>query len=156
MNAPIRLAYGEAADPSFIRDLCMTLDHRWVPRRPFMLFTGFIDESDTHGPAPQMVMSAFLGTGREWELFNRGLRRIQRDYGFKIFHGTDFKSRSGEFAGWAPGKYTRLISDLTALVRDELTEGPCRRSRRQCAGRWPDRHWRGSQRQFPDGWASPA
>jgi hypothetical protein len=41
-----------------------------------MLFTGYIDESDTHGPAPDMVMSAMLSTVGRWERCERALKRI--------------------------------------------------------------------------------
>jgi len=122
MNAPFRLAHGETANPSFIRELCLTLDHRWVPEHPFVLFTGFIDESDTHGPKPDVIMSAFLGSAVQWERFDRGLRRLQRRDGFKVLHATDFKGLTGEFSGWSGPKCMRLINDLVEMFRDELTE----------------------------------
>jgi hypothetical protein len=120
---PFDQARGEAPEPSFIRELCMTLAHRWEPGHRFMLFTGFIDESDTHGSQPNVVMSAFLGSAAQWELFNRRLRKLRRDYGFAIFHATDFKSQTGEFKDWPDQKCISLVNDLTELVRDELTEG---------------------------------
>lgn len=88
-----------------------------------MLFTGYIDESDTHGPMPHMVMGALLGTTRQWELFNRRLKGLQRKYGFRIFHTTEFKAKRGNFAGWSDTKCMDLITELTVIVRDGLTEG---------------------------------
>jgi len=88
-----------------------------------MIFTAYIDESDTHGDAPDIIMSAFIGSQRQWELFNRRLRAIQKEFGFTVFHATDFKGQKGEFKGWPDEKCQTLIERLTALVRDELTEG---------------------------------
>jgi hypothetical protein len=87
------------------------------------MYTVYIDESDTHGDKPDMVMAAFVGTPRQWELLNRRLRKIRKEFGFKTFHATGFKHREGDFKGWSDEKRDSLIVRLTALVRDELTEG---------------------------------
>jgi hypothetical protein len=68
-------------------------------------------------------MACFLGTERQWELFGRRLRGLQRRYGFTLFHSTEFKNKRGEFAKWSDAKCMDLVHDLTALVRDNLTEG---------------------------------
>ena len=88
-----------------------------------MLYTAYFDEADTHGPAPTVIMASFLGTARQWELFGRRLRGLQRRDGFTIFHATEFKNKTGEFAGWSDTKCMDLVHDLTVLVRDNLTEG---------------------------------
>ena len=88
-----------------------------------MIFTAYIDESDTHGDAPDIIMSAFIGSQRQWEIFNRRLKTIQKEFEFTIFHATDFKSQRGEFKLWPDEKCQSLIWRLTELVRDELTEG---------------------------------
>ena len=88
-----------------------------------MLYTGYFDEADTHGPSPTIIMAGFLGTAREWQLFDRRLRALQRRDGFTIFHVKEFKLKIGEFAGWSDTKCMKLVNDLTELVRDELTEG---------------------------------
>jgi hypothetical protein len=101
----------------------VALEHRWNPKGLLLLFTAYFDETDTHGPAPTIIMGAFLGTARQWQIFGRRLRVIQREYEFKIFHATDFKARSGEFSGWPIPKCIALLETLVTLVRDELTEG---------------------------------
>jgi hypothetical protein len=68
-------------------------------------------------------MACFLGHSRQWELFGRRLRRLQRRDGFGIFHATEFRSKSGNFSGWNDTKCMQLVHDLTELVRDNLTEG---------------------------------
>ena len=88
-----------------------------------MIFTAYMDEADTHGPEPTIIMASFLGHAYQWRRFELKLSRIQKEYGFRIFHAKDFKSRSGEFSGWSTAKLTALIGDLSDLVRDNLTEG---------------------------------
>src|SRR5579864_1677903 len=107
----------------FIRELCLALEHRWIPEQQFLLFTAYFDEADTHGRTPTVIMAGFLGTAREWLLFERKLRALQRRDGFSIFHVKELKHKSGEFRGWSDEKCMRLLWDLTAIVRDELTEG---------------------------------
>jgi hypothetical protein len=88
-----------------------------------VLYTAYFDEADTHGPAPTIIMAGFLGSRPQWELFGRRLRALQRRDGFNIFHGNEFKGKSGEFSGWPDPKCMKLVEDLTVLVRDHLTEG---------------------------------
>jgi hypothetical protein len=64
-----------------------------------MIFTAYFDEADTHGAAPHMIMAGLMGSARQWQLFMRRLRQMQREDGFNIFHATEFKHRAGEFAG---------------------------------------------------------
>src|SRR5271155_3952435 len=68
-------------------------------------------------------MGGFLGTARQWQLFDRRLRALQRRDSFTVFHANEFKGKSGEFSGWSDTKCMNLINDLTELVRDNLTEG---------------------------------
>jgi hypothetical protein len=107
----------------FIRELCIALEHRWNPDAIFMLFTAYLDEADTHGAAPHMIMAGFLGTGRQWELFLRHLRKIQIEDNFNIFHATEFKHHAGEFATWSNPKSARLPYKLTDLVETALDQG---------------------------------
>jgi hypothetical protein len=88
-----------------------------------MLYTAYFDESDTHGHLPTVIMACLLGYARQWELFGRRLRALQKRDGFSVFHATDFRNKTGEFFGWSDAKGLQLVSDLTELVRDNLTEG---------------------------------
>jgi hypothetical protein len=88
-----------------------------------LLYTAYFDESDTHGPSPTVIMACFLGYARQWQLFGRRLRALQKRDGFAIFHATEFRIKTGEFAGWSDRKGMQLVNDLTELVRDKLTEG---------------------------------
>lgn len=108
---------------AFIRELCIALEHRWIPEELFLLYTAYLDEADTHGPRPTIIMAGFLGSAGQWEIFERRLRGLQKRDGFSIFHGKEFRHRTGEFRGWDDVKCMRLVENLTELVRDELTEG---------------------------------
>jgi hypothetical protein len=88
-----------------------------------VIYTAYFDESDTHGPSPTVIMACFLANARQWRLFKRRLRALQKSYGFTIFHATEFRNKTDEFFGWSDIKCLRLVSDLTDLVRDNLTEG---------------------------------
>ena len=116
MTAPIRQS-------DFIGKLCVALAHRWEPERLFVIFTAYFDEAATHGAKPHMTMAALLGNAYEWRRCELRLGRLQKQYGFTIFHAKDFKARKGEFKGWPQGTYSNLINDLTELVRDTLSEG---------------------------------
>jgi hypothetical protein len=111
------------ANPWLICELCIVLNHRWEPGATFLLFTAYFDESDTHGTAPNLTMAAFLGSARQWELFGRKIRELQRRDGFRVFHAKDFRARTGEFHGWSQPKCDRLLNDLAVAIRDGLTEG---------------------------------
>lgn len=88
-----------------------------------MIFTSYFDESNTHGPTPNVVMAGFIGTPYQWERFEKRLAKLQKRHGFSIFHSTEFKAHKGEFAGWTDQQSMALINDLVALVRDKLTMG---------------------------------
>jgi hypothetical protein len=86
-----------------------------------VIFTSYFDESGTYGPTPNVVMAGFVGTPLQWQRFDKRLTKLQKRYGFSIFHSTEFKARKG--AGWTDAQSMALITDLTALVRDKLTMG---------------------------------
>src|SRR2546430_1465188 len=105
---------------SFIRELCIALEHRWKPEELFVLFTAYFDEADTHGAAPNMAMGALLGHARQWEIFGRRLKAIRETEDFKIFHATEFKASKGEFENWSPERSMRVVNSLTALIQKHL------------------------------------
>src|SRR5437868_708674 len=110
-------------DMPFVRELCIALEHRWNPEELFLLFTSYFDEADTHGKAPTIIMSALLGHARQWELFERKLRRLQKDEQFAIFHGKEIRSYSGRFKGWNETRGRKVVGGLTKIIKDQLEEG---------------------------------
>lgn len=107
----------------WIGEHCLALAHRWDPERLIVIFTAYFDETDTHGPAPTVILAAYLGHAFQWRRFQKKLDKIRKKEGFSIFHATDFKGRSGEFYGWNDEQCSRLITKLTHLVANTLTEG---------------------------------
>jgi hypothetical protein len=99
-----------------------------VVRIFYVIFTSYFDETDTHGPAPTVILAGYVGHGYQWMRLEKKLARLQARYGFTIFHATDFKPsvsgvRSGEFSYWTDDKCDQLIADLTQLVRSTFTQG---------------------------------
>jgi hypothetical protein len=88
-----------------------------------MIYTAYFDESDTHGPTPNIVMAGFVGNAYQWERFSKRLAKLQHKHKFSIFHATEFKARKGDFSGWSDDQAMALINDLVELVRDKLTMG---------------------------------
>ena len=87
-----------------------------------MNFTAYIDESDTHGPTPDMVMSAMLSTDGRWERASRDLARIRQRFGFSIFHATEFRGQTGEFSGWDAQKCFDFLMALGTVGASHLVE----------------------------------
>jgi hypothetical protein len=117
VSTPLR-CYGERATRLHRRAV-----NEWRSQELFVIFTGYFDESDTHGPAPTIIMAGYVGHAYQWMRFEKKLARIQSKYGFRVFHAKEFKSRSGEFSGWDDAKCDGLIADMMELVRSTLTEG---------------------------------
>jgi hypothetical protein len=88
-----------------------------------VIFTAYFDEADTHGPSPTIILAAHIGHAYQWRRFEIKLKPLQGQYGFTIFHVKDFKARTKEFSGWDDQKCDRLVSDLTDLIRENLTLG---------------------------------
>jgi hypothetical protein len=82
-----------------------------------VIFTAYFDEADTHGPAPTIIMAAYVGRASQWRRFERRIAKLQKRYGFSIFHGKDFRARAGEFSGSPDAKCDALVSDLMEATR---------------------------------------
>jgi hypothetical protein len=70
-----------------------------------------------------MVMTAFMGHARQWELFCRKLKNIQQREQFTIFHAKEMRSGVGEYEGWDNQKIGRVVGSLSELTRTTLTDG---------------------------------
>ncbi|MFI5002857.1 MAG: hypothetical protein ACHQK9_23470, partial [Reyranellales bacterium] len=106
----------------FIGGLCFALAHRWEPERRFVIFTAYLDESNTGSKEPDITVAGYLGTARQWRLIERRLRQMKREYGFQKFHATRFKAKQDDFRGWSDTKCSRLVGELATIVRDGLEE----------------------------------
>jgi hypothetical protein len=113
---------GIECDPGFIRQLCVAITGRWQPGLPLMFFTGYIDESDTHGSTPDITMVSMLSTAGRWERCDRAYARTRKRFGFQVFHATNFKSLTGEFENWGEQMCLDLLDEFGQLCFDHLTE----------------------------------
>jgi hypothetical protein len=104
----------DSARPGFVEELCIALAHRWEPERLFMIFTAYFDESDSHGSKPDLILSGFLGTARQWELFERKLRRLQEREGFGVLRAKQLKGTLPK--GWDEEKRDRIGWGLLDLM----------------------------------------
>jgi hypothetical protein len=104
-----------------VRELCIALAHRWQPERLFVILTSYFDESGTHG-GPVMTMAGVMGNARQWHRFQAGIDRLKKKHGFRTLHTTEFKHRSGQFAGWSPHQCVALLDDLEDITVDQLME----------------------------------
>ena len=86
-----------------------------------MIFTAYLDESGTHDGSNATIIGGFMGVFREEVILGRRLRALQHNYGFTIFHATEFKNRTGDFQGWSDEKGLSLIQDMTDLVATTLS-----------------------------------
>lgn len=107
----------------YVGELCVPVEHESTAQTNFVIFTAYIDEADTHGAEPTMIMAAYLGHAYQWRRFEVKLRRIQAKFDFQVFHAKDFKAKAREFSGWSDDRCSQLIGELSQLVEQNLTEG---------------------------------
>ena len=81
-----------------------------------MVFTAYFDELNTHGPAPTIILAAYMGNVAQWTKFAKRLIKLQKKYRFTIFHAKDFNARANEFSGWSWDKRRLLVEDLAYAV----------------------------------------
>jgi hypothetical protein len=79
-------------------------------------FSAYLDESGTHGGSPITLMSAVLGSDRQWQNFEKVFTKMKRRYGFSIFHAKDYKDTDGEFASWSRETKHRFANEFCDLI----------------------------------------
>ena len=87
-----------------------------------MIFTAYLDESNTGAKEPDITVAGYLGSAPQWRIVGRRLRQLKREFGFSSFHATRFKAKQDDFRGWSDAKCGRLVQTLATLERDELEE----------------------------------
>ena len=115
------------APNGFIADLCIALSHRWEPDRLFVILTAYFDEAGTHGgdgsgdnPAsPATIVGGLMANARQWDRFEDGIRKLQRQFNFGVIHSKDFKRLKGDKAIWGQA----VLKGVGKLVATGLMEG---------------------------------
>jgi hypothetical protein len=109
--------------PGAIANLSVALFREWRPERLFVIFTAYLDESGTHGGSPITLMSAFLGSARQWQNFEKDYVKLRRIYGFSVFHAKDWRDTDGEFEGWSRQKKNQFVWDFFKIIDERLAAG---------------------------------
>jgi hypothetical protein len=93
------------------------------PERIFVIFTAHLDESGTHGGSPITLMSAVLGSARQWQNFEKEYAKLRRRYGFSVFHAKEYRDTDGEFMNWSRVTKHQFALEFFAIVDDKLSGG---------------------------------
>lgn len=100
------------------------IHHHPVPEALLaFVYTGYLDESGTHGDSPVTVVGGILARAEQWKKFQAKYDAAKKKHGFRIFHTKKLKSRSGDFAGWTDDQVEALVWDLRDITGRGLTEG---------------------------------
>jgi hypothetical protein len=107
----------------FIGELCVALRHGWEPDRPFVVITGYFDESGTHGDASVSVMAGFVGDARQWRKFEKRAEKLFRRYKVDVFHTIDVRRTDKDFSGWTVDRKIEFIDEFQHIVNETLEAG---------------------------------
>jgi Protein of unknown function (DUF3800) len=99
------------------------LQHQWLPGSLFLIITGYLDESGTHGDSVATVMGGAMASARQWERFEERFRVISQKFGFTVFHTKKFKHAQGEFRGWNNTKKQALLDAMAEASEGVLMSG---------------------------------
>lgn len=88
--------------------------------RILTVLIAYFDES-THGQHAKRKSSAYamrgyVSTEKEWAEFERGWRKLLRDFHIEVFHMTDFESNQKQFKGWSVQRHKRFADRMASLV----------------------------------------
>jgi hypothetical protein len=86
------------------------------------VFTGYLDESGTHGGSPATVMGGLLARAEQWKRFEDGFAKAQKRHGFRVWHSKQFRQRKGDFKGWTNGQREALFWELAQLTSYGLSD----------------------------------
>ena len=81
----------------------------------------YADESGYHETAEYCVVAGYIGSPRQWKLFNSNWAEILARYSVSELHTKDFfgrrhKSPSSPYYGWTGGKSHKFLKELTEAI----------------------------------------
>lgn len=88
-----------------------------------LIYTGYMDESGTHGDSPVTVMGGVMATARQWADFETEFDKVKKRHQFRTFHTKKFKARQGDFKGWSDDQVFALLQNMAWLTNGAFTEG---------------------------------
>jgi hypothetical protein len=114
-----RFAFDWRRPAGFLRGFAYRLE---AERFFVFVFTGYLDESGTHGDSPVTVMGGMLARSDQWKHFEQLFARLQEHHHFRVFHTKKYKQGKGDFKGWTREQKSALYWDLASLTSQGLTE----------------------------------
>ena len=113
---------GEGWEADAIGELCIALAHRWEGARPFVILTGYFDESGTHG-GDVALMGGMVGEARGWRKFEKRAGKLFRKFKVDVFHNTDLWRGDKSFAGWSVDKKIEFLDELAHIANETVLHG---------------------------------
>lgn len=86
----------------------------------------FGDESGTDEVALHCAVAAWIGSPRQWRMFDEQWRRVLERHGAPPFHATEFfarpahQSRKSPYRGWTHDQLMELLTDLLSAIDNRL------------------------------------
>lgn len=83
------------------------------------MFTGYFDESGTHGGSKALVVSGYVASSEQWLRFDAAWKEALADEGLTHFHMKDFAHSKKEFEPWKgdEGRRRQFIERLIRIIR---------------------------------------
>jgi hypothetical protein len=106
-------------EASPIGRLCLSLYPLDPAARPFMILTGYYDESGTHSGAPLTVLAGFVGPIEEWANLSREWGKVMRKYGITHVRAKELFHKQKQFKGWKDKQVTHLWSDMLYVLQEQ-------------------------------------
>jgi len=73
------------------------------------IYTGYLDESGTHGDSAVTIMGGLLARAQDCQLYEIDFDEIRQRHGFQIFHTKKFKRGTGDFKDWTLSQSRALL-----------------------------------------------
>lgn len=105
-----------------VGELSLALLHVWEPERPFVIITGYIDESGIHG-GPAMVMGCLVGNVWQWKAFDAQWRQHLTDNGLTYYHSKRLRHGNREFKGWDAHRKLAFMQRAAKITEDHTMFG---------------------------------
>jgi hypothetical protein len=101
----------------------MGIFHGWEPDRRFMIWTVYVDEADSHAPAPIMGLGGFISTADKWKALDDAWNNLLLVSGVRYFHAVDLIHKKKQFKGWTNGRHNSFIFAAQELINKYIDTG---------------------------------
>jgi hypothetical protein len=87
-----------------------------------MIWTVYLDETDTHG-APVMALGGFLSTAKKWKEFDKDWIGLLSAHNLEYSHAQELVNRRGQFKGWSYRQWNEFVFGARAIMNRHLGVG---------------------------------